>query len=211
MEQSIYAAKGSIISSNGAIEGTFNTSDSLFLRTTNSPIKVDVGLKNDDTHVTSLKISTTNRCAWFLLYLHFILNLSQKFSKLEANVDLVSSSENGGSYAVTASTTNSPLRVAFPTSPVDSTLKLSATTTNSPAAVSLHPSYEGSFELSTTQFLPKLVKHDASDPSGRERKRNVELGSTSRGSLRGRVSWSDNEGPGSVFVKSTNAFITLEL
>lgn len=112
---------------------------------------------------------------------------------------------------MTASTTNNALRLAFPKSPVDSTLKLSARTTNGPATVSLHPSYEGSFQLSSTQFLPKVVKHDVSDPSGRERQRRVEYGSSSRTALSGKVSWSAKEGPGSVLVGTTNAYLTLDL
>ncbi|KAF9460719.1 hypothetical protein BDZ94DRAFT_1169062, partial [Collybia nuda] len=190
--ESVRATQGTFSSSNGPIEGIFNTSDHLFLKTTNARIKVDVGLQNDDTRVTSLKLSTTN-------------------NKLEANVNLVSSSKTGGRYTTAASTTNAPLRLNFPASPVNSSLKLSATTSNSPASISLHPSYEGSFQLSTTQFLPELLRRDVEDPSGKGRERKVSVDYVNRRSLKGSVSWSDNEGPGSITLRSTNAHVSLEL
>lgn len=128
-------------------------------------------------------------------------------------MDLLASSPHvHGKYDVSASTTNDALRLAFPESPVDSTLKLSASTTNGRAVVSLNPAYEGTFDLATTQYMPKLVRHDeVSDPSGRERQRRVEITSTDRRSVTGKATWSAKAGSGSVHVKTTNALVTLNL
>ncbi|KAF8070381.1 hypothetical protein FPV67DRAFT_1448153 [Lyophyllum atratum] len=189
--QSICADTAIFRTSNSAIIGVFNTSRSLTLRTSNSPIQVDVGVRNEKEYVSELVMRTSN-------------------AKIESRVSLTSPTK-GGRYLVTATTSNGSLNVTFPTSPLDSTLKLTAATSNAPALVSLDPAYEGTFSLSTSNFSPSLKRRDVQDPTGKGRKRMMEANSYGRGVLRGSVYWSDQTGHGTVEVKSSNSPVTIEL
>jgi len=60
--QSIFADTAIFRTSNSAIIGVFNTSRSLTLRTSNSLIQVDVGVRNEKEYVSELVMSTSN--AW---------------------------------------------------------------------------------------------------------------------------------------------------
>ncbi|RDB25163.1 hypothetical protein Hypma_007984 [Hypsizygus marmoreus] len=190
--KSLHAHKAVIQTSNSPIEGVFNASRSLTLRTSNAPIRVDVGINNDKDYISDLVMRTSN-------------------SKLDATVSLTSVSSKGGRYLVTASTSNSPLRVDFAASPLDSTLKLEASTSNSPASVSLDPAYEGTFSLTTSLFAPTLIRHQVDDPSGKGRERIIETNSFGRNVLKGSVKWAKQQGQGSVSIRSSNAPVTLEL
>jgi len=97
-----------------------------------------------------------------------------------ANVSLLTSSskatsgQSGGSYNIRTTTSNAPLNVSFPTSPVDSALEFYGSTSNNPAEISLHSAYQGSFSIATSLFgASVIIDHDVEDPSGRGRQRNV--------------------------------------
>ncbi|KAF5385840.1 hypothetical protein D9615_002327 [Tricholomella constricta] len=188
---SISAETAVFRTSNSPITGVFNVSRSLTLKTSNSPIQVDVGVHNEKSHVSELIMRTSN-------------------GKIDSRVSLTSVYE-GGRYLVTAISSNGPVSVKFPTSPMDSTLKLQATTSNSPASVSLDPAYEGTLALSTSNFAPSVRQRVVKDPSGKGRKRTVETSTLGRGVLRGSVSWSGQEGPGTVQVRSSNSPVTVAL
>lgn len=115
---------------------------------------------------------------------------------MKASISLTSVSDVGGAFNVTTTTSNGPLAVDFPASPVDSKLTLSAKTSNSPAYVSLNPAYEGIFKLQTSPWFKAEVNvdKDVVDPSGKDRKRNVVIKDVVRGSLSGSVNWDGEDG-----------------
>jgi hypothetical protein len=195
---SLLATSGSIRTTHSPIRGVFNTTESLIIETSNSPIAVDVGLESDkDGSQPTLVVRTSN-------------------SPLKASISLTSVAETGGSFTVNATTSNGPLAINFPASPVDSKLTLSAKTSNSPAAVCLNPAYEGTFDLHTTSWFTAEVKVDKEvvDPSGKDRKRNVDIKHEIRGSLSGSVNWEGEEGrevEGVVDVSTSNFYVVLSL
>ncbi|KAG5731771.1 hypothetical protein E4T56_gene816 [Termitomyces sp. T112] len=177
--------------SNGALTGSYNASRSLTLRTSNAPIRADVRIANEKDYVSDLTLHTSN-------------------SKIDTRVHLTSETP-AGRFMVTATTSNAPLTVAFPSSPVDSTLRLSASTSNGHALLSLHPTYEGQFSMTTSNDRPWIRPHDVADPSGKGRVRQVLTTSLGHNTLSGRVSWSNVEGPGRVELRSSNAAVVIEL
>jgi len=113
-------------------------------------------------------------------------------------------------------TSNGPLAVDFPAAPVDSKLTLHAKTSNSPVSVSLNPAYEGTFNLQTSSWFKAEANVDKGvvDPSGKDRKRNVVIENTGRGSLSGRVNWDGDKGhevEGTAYVSTSNFYVRLNL
>ncbi|KAJ2918285.1 hypothetical protein MD484_g2129, partial [Candolleomyces efflorescens] len=168
----------SVQTSNGAILGTFNASKELSLVTSNGQVKVDVHLDNDLSSTPSkLYIETSN-------------------APLEANINLHASASRAKShypqYKVDTKTSNGKLDVYFQTSPSDSTLYYKGDTSNGPANVQLHSAYQGTFKVSTSSswIRPELrVRENVPDPSGRERKREVQYTGLYKGELTGSVKW----------------------
>ncbi|KAI0067598.1 hypothetical protein BV25DRAFT_1794551 [Artomyces pyxidatus] len=205
-------------SSNGPIIGEFNTSSHLELRTSNSPIKVVVGALHDTKErPTDVVLSTTNGHVQRLLTNTGKANplLSSAISAI-LSLFSTASDEAGGAFNVAARSTNSPVEVVTVDSPADSILHLAISTTNSPVRATLHPAYEGTFVLSTTNFIP-IVKQDegVEDPTGRGRERNVQVKSVRNRVLNGEVTWipSEHEGgtAGSVSLRTTNSPAVLTL
>ncbi|KAF8959956.1 hypothetical protein BDZ97DRAFT_1761105 [Flammula alnicola] len=201
--RSLSAGNVRVETSAGPIHGTFNTTTFLTLTTSNSPIKVDVGLTSNGTSPTFIA-KTTN-------------------SPLHAEVSLFSSSKEGGSFHVSGTTTNSPVYLGFPEAPVDSTLRVEAETKNSPASVFLHPTFEGSFSLESTVFQPEVQEHGVVDPTGKGRIRRVQVDRIDGDELSGKVLWErEAKKPipipwplplpsGAVFIHTTNSPAVLDL
>ncbi|KAF8480218.1 hypothetical protein DFH94DRAFT_692559 [Russula ochroleuca] len=174
--ESLVGDKISISSRNGPIAGTFNTTSSIKIRTSNSPIKVKVNAFNEDNEpATKVNIHTSN-------------------SIIFAELALLSTTggESNSSFIVHTRTSNSPLAVNFTDQPLNSLLKLDAHTSNSPAHVHLAPAFEGRFKLRTSIF-PVVVSPDADveDPAGLGRKRVVNVKTVGHGSgvVFGDVTW----------------------
>ncbi|KAG9227349.1 hypothetical protein CCMSSC00406_0004112 [Pleurotus cornucopiae] len=167
----IYSPDLRLITANAPISGTFNATKSLHLITSNAAIHADIGLTNDGDHSTDAVLKTSN-------------------GPIRSFISLLRDKEcsSGGIYSIKTTTSNAALGVDFPTAPVNSTLSLDSKTSNAPATVSLHPTYEGRFDLLSSLFTPVLEKSSADDPSGRGRERTIESHS-SRGVLSGRVQW----------------------
>jgi len=139
-------------------------------------------------------------------------------SPLEGEISLLqpssSSLKSVGVYHVDAETSNSRLGLAFATAPVGSTLTLNAATSNSPANVALHPTFEGDFDLSTSNWFKALVVEDkdVQDPSGKDRKRNVSYERVDgQHKVVGKVLWGDNKADGVVKVHTSNSGVVLKL
>jgi len=191
-----------IRSRNGPIEGTFNTSRSLDVETSNSPVKVIVNAFNQNNSApTSVKIRTRN-------------------GLLSADLSLVSTFENStsGAFTVVTRTTNSPLDINFSDHAPDGLLKLDAHTSNSPAQVHLHPSFEGTLKLRTSIFAPTVSPDlEVEDPAGRGRTRSVNVSTIGRHSriVHGDVEWKPEDEAlkpdGKVEVSTSNSPLQVRL
>ncbi|KAF8911655.1 hypothetical protein CPB84DRAFT_1762498 [Gymnopilus junonius] len=194
--KSVNSTTVEVHASNAPIYGKFNTTSSLVLETSNGPIFVDVGLESDaDGSSPTFKAHTSN-------------------GKIEAHTSLTSASGSGGSFEVTTSTSNAPLVVTFPASPVDSKLNLKGSTSNAQAAVFLHPAYEGSFDLHTSLARPSVNRNpEVEDPTGQGRKRVLEISNYGRPSTTGNVYWGAGErkSEGSVVVRTSISPVVLAL
>ena len=162
-------------SKNSAIRGKFNTSTELELETSNAPINVHANLANgDDDEPTRLVLRTSNGYALSLPLLVISLTASHVSScrHIDSEVTLQSTaaSSTGGTFDVSARTSNSPLSLTVVDAPVEHALALNAHTSNSPARVTLHPTYEGAFDVRSSRWFRSTVEWDAeaADPAGRE-------------------------------------------
>jgi hypothetical protein len=81
-------------------------------------------------------------------------------SLLDAKVSLVTNAHSGGDFVVSGTTSNGRLAIAVPGSPAGSKLSLAARTSNEPAEVHLHNAYQGSFDISTSNFKPEVKQVD---------------------------------------------------
>ncbi|KAJ6559745.1 hypothetical protein B0H19DRAFT_944537, partial [Mycena capillaripes] len=175
--------------SNAGISGTFNTSGSLQMTTSNAPIDVTVGLEsNAKTRPTTLTMRTSNH-------------------RLNADVSLSTAARRGGNFSVTGTTSNGPLGITFPSSPVGSALRLAARTSNTRAEVALHGAYEGSFSVATSNNSPLVKRRDETDDGRRVEYDSV--GSHGR-RLHGHIySKEGNKEHGEVRVTTSNAPVVL--
>jgi hypothetical protein len=128
---------------------------------------------------------------------------------------LISEKDIGGSFEAVTSTTNGQLNVDFPAAPVDSILKFVGKTSNAGVSVSLNPAYEGSFLLKTSNAKPQInPDKNVVDPSGRNRKRSLDIKEKGKSAAFGKVFWDDDAidlKAGSVVIRTSNANIDLNL
>lgn len=191
---SIALKHGSFTSSNGYIAGHYNASGSLKLATSNGKIKATVCLLNEHDQATELDMQTSN-------------------SIIQSELTLSTLSNTGGAFEVSARTSNSPISLRYADAPLDSFLASSAVTSNSDACVKMHRTFEGSFELTTSNSSSSLkVRRGDEDPAGRGRQRVVAQHRTGNVTS-GTVSWGPGvRGPrGSTSVRSSNGRVSLEV
>ncbi|EPQ55234.1 hypothetical protein GLOTRDRAFT_61143 [Gloeophyllum trabeum ATCC 11539] len=189
--KSVAAKRADIQSSNGPIQGSFRTDSHLSLVTSNARIQAQVELYNNGgADTTDLVLITTNGAV-----------------ESEISAYSTSGSGSGGSFKTSAKTSNNRITLSHVEAPVDSVLDLTARTTNGAATVHLHPTFEGTFELSTSNAQPSVeVSRDEDDPKGRGRRRQVWQTTRRRGTLQGTVYWDEaRKDTGSVKVTSSNA------
>ncbi|KAJ7725641.1 hypothetical protein DFH07DRAFT_931453 [Mycena maculata] len=185
--QSLFARNATIHTSNGFISGSFDTSGSLSLVTSNAPIYADVQLHNTNI------FSTTE------------LVLQTRNAQLESAVSLFTSAATGegGKFAVNAHTADGPLVLSFPVSPTHSVLSLEAQTSNSPADVWLNHAFEGDFALASNMVV--VDRRPFLDP---RKLRTVFYGDFKNGRVVGNVQWKlpiwKSRIPGLVRVATTN-------
>ncbi|KAG6837823.1 hypothetical protein H0H93_016191 [Arthromyces matolae] len=188
---SVLADRAIFFTSNGPIKGLYNASRSLSLSTWNAPIHADIALGNEENYVSDLSLQTSN-------------------GEIHTRASLTSGSK-GGRYMIRAKTSNAPLTFAFPFSPPDSTLRFTASTSNGYARISLNPTYEGLISMITSNGSPSISRREVVDPSGQGRVRRVHTTSLGRNTLKGSVSWSDEEGPSKVELRSSNSPVMIDL
>lgn len=97
-----------------------------------------------------------------------------------------------GVFRINTVSSNSVVEANFPVAPNSHTLYLKAHTSNSPISVNLHKTFEGTFSLGSSRWIPPTIQYDpeATDPSGEGRRRKVQYIRPQRGHMSGSVSWS---------------------
>ena len=134
---------------------------------------------------------------------------------IDAKVSLLPNSTlrggNGGPYHVATTTSNGAIELAFTDAPPDYALTASARTSNGHVEVTTHETFEGSFDLSTTNArAPTLIVRELRDPAGRGRTRGHVVRSTGRTAVHGNVWWGEeNRERGSVSVSTSNGRVQL--
>lgn len=189
--KSVTAEDGSIRSSNGGIKGHFNSGSSLQLTTSNGPIQASVSLLNQENGaVSKLKMTTSN-------------------GKIGANIDLVTHSGLGGIFDVETRTSNGPVTLEYTDMPVDSILRSEARSSNAAMSVKLYSTFEGSFDIETSNAAAMLKELSVEDPSGQGRRREVTQ-RRERCRLRGTAYWGESkEIEGYATVKTSNGRVEL--
>lgn len=142
-------------------------------------------------------------------------------SAVESSIGLTSDKGIGGSFDVATGTSNGPLDIKFPEAPVNSTLKLYGKTSNAGVSVSLNPAYEGSFLLKTSNIFKPRINEDKNvvDPSGKNRKRSLNIKKAKRKVVFGVVFWEEateeleevSKPAGTVYLRTSNANVDLNL
>ncbi|KAJ7478249.1 hypothetical protein FB451DRAFT_1032641, partial [Mycena latifolia] len=191
--ESLVAEHADVHTSMGAIEGTFNASHGLVLRTSNAPIFVDVNLAHTDANKPARLLMTTSN------------------GYINGNISLLSSGDAPAAFDVIARTANAPLSLSVAAPPA-ANITLRATTAIGAASVALPASYEGSFAASTSlSSVTVNIDENAEDPSGQGRERRVDWDANNRGHAKGRVGWDEEGmGRGSVSVRTSMAPVTLK-
>jgi hypothetical protein len=106
---------------------------------------------------------------------------------------------------VYARTLNSPLNITVFRSPIEGSVKVEALTANAPAHLDLDSAFEGKFSLTTANAIPVLVQPRYRDPTGRGRRRAVNVYGSDGTNITGEVQWV----PGSVDrILSSSAWLT---
>ncbi|KAI0800275.1 hypothetical protein C8Q74DRAFT_1364043 [Fomes fomentarius] len=183
---------------NGAIRGgRLTATSSLDLYTTNAPITVSASLVNDDSMRPSyLSLKTSN-------------------GRIDGEISLTSNTSGSasGDFRVVARSSNTPLTLTFVDAPADSALSLSASTSNAPTHVTLHKTFEGTFDLSSSSvFRPQVDWTPADDPTDGIRRRRVRLDTVKGSRVRGGISWVEGgEDRGQVVLETTNSLLRLTL
>jgi hypothetical protein len=189
-----------VTSSNGPITGSFNVTQAS-LTTTNALIDVDLNIfqKEGETYNGMSAIMSSSNGA------------------VKANVGLYNSNDThsdaqGGKFDLVTSTSNALVNLQFTTAPVDSILGCSVSTSNGPTDVHLHPTYEGSVTLFTSNGETEIHEDDKlEDPSGRGRSRVVVWSRMWKLWWVGWVGWGEKKKAGHLVVKTSNAGNTLWL
>jgi hypothetical protein len=202
-DQSVTVEDGSIRSSNGAIKGHFNSGSSLKLITSNAPIQASVSLLNKENGtVSELKMITSNGYITCILFPFH--HLTSCFSKIDANVDLVTHSGHGGIFDVETHTSNGHVTLEYTDMPINSILRSEARSSNAAMSVKLYNTFEGSFDVMTSNAAATLKELVVEDPSGQGRRRAVTQ-RRERYHIQGSTYWSGSkEIEGHATVKTSN-------
>jgi hypothetical protein len=187
----------------------------LTITTSNAHVDIDVDFNQEKSSRAKLSITTTN--GYVLVSFFMIQSHMTPFSFIKASLglhDFTTVQASNPNFEVVTQTENAALDVTFKDAPVDSLLTHTASTSNARAHVSLHPTYEGYFTLSSNSawINPVVKENEVEDPAGRGRSRSVHFRNV-RGFVDGDVAWvSSTPGrKGTVDVKTSNARITLDL
>jgi hypothetical protein len=198
----IQAVNSHFVSSNGKLEGAFNVTERLVLKTSNSPIAAQITLNNADEGVPT------------------IAELNSSNGKIEAEFFLKSTVDvaknRGGAFDVSGRTSNSPVALVVSEIPLNSKPTVIAHSSNGRASAYVAPAFEGRFYARTsngqvTLNTPSSKSGKSQDPSGEGRERHVRQveWERKRQSVAGTVFWGEREEKdvprGSVVVETSNS------
>lgn len=138
--------------------------------------------------------------------------------RVNSTVNLLSQAGHGGTFTVGGATTNGRMSLDVLSLPIDATLHLYANTTNKAAAVSVPSTFEGYFDVKTTNEKATVFTPSETDPSGRERARYYD-GNGSTSHRWGSVEWREEHispipatiAKGSITMRTKNGPATLFL
>lgn len=104
----------------------------------------------------------------------FVLPVNeQHISEIDAKVDLITHSGQGGIFDVDTHTSNGAVTLEYIDMPVNAVLKSETRSSNAASRVELHSAFEGSFEVVTSNAAATIKETPAEDPSGEGRRRVV--------------------------------------
>lgn len=139
-------------------------------------------------------------------------HLTSHFSNIDAKVDLVTHSGHGGSFNVETRTSNAPVTFEYTDMPVNSSLNSRIGSSNAAVNVKLYSTFEGSFNMATSNGKAILEKLTVEDPSGQGRHRQVTVTQRPReqNKLEGSAYWSESkEANGHSTVNTSNGHVKL--
>ncbi|KAG9309784.1 hypothetical protein JVU11DRAFT_10158 [Chiua virens] len=189
---SITAMRGTLTSSNGAIVGHFNATDTLILHTSNARIQATASLLSATNNPTQFEMRTSN-------------------GAITSSASLITDSGTDGNFVVSARTSNGAISLQYDDAPLRVRLRSDARTSNAPASVVMHPAFEGTYEVSTSNSRPVVRDTRPVDPSGAGRRRVVRQTVTSRNEMSGVVHWTGGETRGASMVHTSNARASLDV
>ncbi|KAF8128160.1 hypothetical protein EV363DRAFT_1340877 [Boletus edulis] len=175
--------------------------DNLELDAPNAPIQAQTCARA--TGASTLPYCST--AAHILTFIH---------SQITSSVSLTTASGSGGNFVVTARSSNGGVKLQYNDAPTGARLVSDARTSNAAAEVAMHPAYEGTYEVSTSNAQPVVRDTRPADPEGRGRRRVVDQKAL-RGIVSGRVYWVREDGSrrveGVSTVHTSNARASLDL
>jgi hypothetical protein len=163
------------------------------VRTSNAKIEVVVNM-NSSNHKGILEMRNTNGYVYRLVYDKFtVLTTLILFSRIEADINLISDSGDAQNDLFTTSsiTSNGENLLNVKSLPYKSSLNLEAKSSNKQVQVKLPDTFEGQFTLSTSNAAPVLQRNERSerDPAGQGRTRQVVYKSVMKNWRQGNVYW----------------------
>lgn len=115
---------------------------------------------------------------------------------------------------VKSRTSNGATKLQYEDAPSRARLLSEVRTSNGPASVVMHPAFEGTYEVSTSNSRPVVVDTHPTDPTGAGRRRVVNQ-TTSRSAVSGRAYWVGRDGmdrgESTCTVHTSNAPASLDL
>ncbi|KAK4703923.1 hypothetical protein P7C70_g2290, partial [Phenoliferia sp. Uapishka_3] len=216
-----------IITSNAPITLDTIRASTIFLQTTNAPIRVGTASATESIYIKDtngrvegkwetpeMEVVTSNAIISGRFTIGKRLEMTTSNLGIDAKIALV----NGTRFEVGAKTSNGRVRVEYTEQPKGSRLSSTVETSNLGAVVLMDPQYEGSFYASTTNLGVTVTgPYTKVDPSDSNRSRHIELRAISK-TVEGSVWWSEEKGKGdgdreergSTSVKSTNSRVELQ-
>ncbi|KAF9236999.1 hypothetical protein BU15DRAFT_76369 [Melanogaster broomeanus] len=148
------------------------------------------------------------------------LTLHTSNGYIEASASLLSARERPTKLDMKTSnsqitSTQCKLSLEYDDAPMNARLSSKAKTSNAQASVKMHPAFEGTFELKTSNASPVVRDVRPSDPSGRGRRRTLNQ-YKNKNTISGTVHWVDSNGrrgemKSSSTVTTSNAQVDFEL
>lgn len=86
-----------------------------------------------------------------------------------STVELNAQNAQSGTYQIRATTSNNALKLRLESALHNTALRLDASTSNGPVDVQLYPTFEGVFNIQTSNALANVQYTPESDPEGEQR------------------------------------------